>query len=223
MELNAVTIGNMSIDSKLVETDGRRGRYQEITVDSGARESVVNPDDWPYVDLKPSQGSVKGQRFVGPGGEKINDLGDVTVKVRTKQHGGGDISSRVTFQGAKVRKPLLALSGVIDKGHIVVFDGSGPHIMPSSCASVASVRRAITGVQGRIPLLAKNEIFVLRTWEPDDMSSTGFQSAGNRLKGPSTRLSEPAPPVRPLKEKELGPFGELSISNPGAEVPGRAH
>ena len=59
VELNAVTIGNMSIDNKLVETDGRRGRYREITVDSGAAESVVSPDDWPYADLKPSQGEVK--------------------------------------------------------------------------------------------------------------------------------------------------------------------
>ena len=28
--------------------------------------------------------------------------------------------------------------------------------------------------------------------------------------------------MRPLKEKELGLFGELSTSNPGAEVPGVA-
>ena len=46
---------------------------------------------------------------------------DFTVKVRTERHGGGDISSRVTFQGAKVRKPLLAVSGLIAKGNIVVF------------------------------------------------------------------------------------------------------
>ena len=43
VDLNTVTIGNMSIDSKPVETDGKRGQYREITVDSGARESVVNP------------------------------------------------------------------------------------------------------------------------------------------------------------------------------------
>ena len=42
------------------------------------------------------------------------------------------------------------------------------------------------------------------------------------MKGPSTRLSKPGPPVRPLKEKELGPLGELSTPNPGAEVPGAA-
>ena len=36
VDLSAVTIGNMSIDSKLVATDGERGRCREITVDSGA-------------------------------------------------------------------------------------------------------------------------------------------------------------------------------------------
>ena len=35
-------------------------------------------------------------------------------------------------------------------------------------------------------------------------------------------LSKPGPPVRPLKEKALGTVGELSTSNPGAEVPGVA-
>ena len=57
----------MSIDSKPVETDGKRGRYREITVDSGAGESAVSPDYWPNVDLKPSKCSVKGQRYVGLG------------------------------------------------------------------------------------------------------------------------------------------------------------
>ena len=37
VDLNAVTIGNMSIDSKPVATEGKRGRYREITVDFGCR------------------------------------------------------------------------------------------------------------------------------------------------------------------------------------------
>ena len=42
------------------------------------------------------------------------------------------------------------------------------------------------------------------------------------MKGQTTRQNKPGPPVRPLKEKELGPFGELSTSNPASEVPGVA-
>ena len=83
----------------------------------------------------------------------------------------------MTFQGAKVRKPLLAVSGVIEKGNIVVFDGSGSFILPNTCA-VASVRMATTGVQGRIPLHAENGVFVLRTWESEGKPSTGFSKRG---------------------------------------------
>ena len=61
VELKTVTFSNMSIDSKR--------RYREITVRSRAGESVANPDEWPNFDLKPSKGSVKGQRYAGPGGE----------------------------------------------------------------------------------------------------------------------------------------------------------
>ena len=111
---------------------------------------------------------------MGPGGEKIVDLGELTVKVRTERHSGSDISSRMIFQGAMVRKPLLAVSGVIDKDHIVVFDGSGSFTVPNSCAGVAPVKKAITGVQGRLPLHANNGVFVLRTWEPEDRPSTDF-------------------------------------------------
>ena len=40
----------------------------------------MDPDYWPNVDLKPSKGSVNGQRYVGLGGEKIDNLGELTVK-----------------------------------------------------------------------------------------------------------------------------------------------
>ena len=49
----------------------KRGRYREITVDSGAGESVVNPGDWPNVDLKPST----IRRF-----ETVNDTWALEVK-----------------------------------------------------------------------------------------------------------------------------------------------
>ena len=66
----------------------------------------------------------------------------------------------------------------IDNGNIVHLDGSGSFILPNSCAGEASVRKAITGVQGRIPLHAKNGVFVLPTWEREDKPSTGFSRRG---------------------------------------------
>ena len=122
VELNTVTISNMSIDSKPVEIDGKRCRYREITVDSGAGESVVNPDEWPNVDLKPSKGSVKGQRYVGPGCEKIDNFGELTdTPYRTTQRGRHLKSSDISWSQSP---PWLAVLEVIDKGNIVVFDGN---------------------------------------------------------------------------------------------------
>ena len=66
VELHTVTISNISIDNKSVETNGKRGRYREITVDFGAGGSFANAEEWPNVVLKPSKSSVKGQRYVGP-------------------------------------------------------------------------------------------------------------------------------------------------------------
>ena len=101
-------------------------------------------------NLKPSECSVKGQQHEGLG----ENFGEFTVNVRADHLNGSDISSRVTSQGAKGRKHLLAVSGVIDKGNIVVFfDGSGP----GHRAGVASVRKAVTWVQGRMPLRAKKK------------------------------------------------------------------
>ena len=59
------------------------------------------------------------------------------------------------LQGVKIRKPLLDVSGVIDKGNIVGLDGNGSLILPRKCPGAAIVRKAAAGVQGRIPLHAK--------------------------------------------------------------------
>ena len=116
------------------------------------------------------------------------------MKVRTERHGGDDISSRKTFQGSKVRKPLLAVSGVIDNGNIVIFDGSGSFILLNTCAAVASMRKAMTGVQGRIPHAKM---------ESSSCERGNLKTNRRRVSvGESTRLSKPGAPVRPLEEKE---------------------
>ena len=128
----------------------------------------------------------------------------MTLKVSAEQHGGGDISSRVTFQGAKVRKPLLAVSGVIDKGNIVVFDGSGSFIPPGQCAGVGFPRRAFTGFKDPSRCMRKMECLSCGYGNLRKLRRR-LSVAGKLLEGgPSTRLSEPGPPVRPFKEKGVG-------------------
>ena len=87
------------------------------------------------------------------------------------------------LQGAWVRKPLLAVSGVIDKGIIVIFDGIGILLSAGRGVGVASVRHGVRGVPGRSPLHAKNGLFVLQTWEPAESSSMDFRRRRDPRKG----------------------------------------
>ena len=47
----------------------------------------------------------------------------------------GGQEGRFTFQAAPVRKPLLAVSSVNDKGNLVLFDGDESYIIPGKAAA----------------------------------------------------------------------------------------
>ena len=135
------------------------GGLCEIMLDSGAGASVINPDDLPGVPVKPSEGSKRGQRYVGPGGEKIANEGELQVDLETEGSGN---ASRIVFQAARVRKPLLAVSGVVGKGNIVVFSAEGSFILPGNRNTRAKIQAAIDCTNGKIPLHQKNGVFVMR-------------------------------------------------------------
>ena len=57
------------------------------------------------------------------------------------------------------------------RNSVVAWSSMEPLCCQANVAGVASVRKAITGVHGRIPLHAKNGVFTLPTWEPEETSS----------------------------------------------------
>ena len=65
-----------------------------------------------------SPGSLPGQIFVGPGNEKIPNEGQFVAPMRLDD---GRVTQS-TYQAARVRKPLMAVSSVNDKGNLVIFD-----------------------------------------------------------------------------------------------------
>ena len=148
------------------------GGFCEITVDSGAGESVINPDDVPGAILRPSEGSRRGQRYVGAGGERLGNLGELVLSVKTESEGGANPLSRITFQGAKVRKPLLAVSGIVNKGNMVVFDESGSYILTGRAKSRDDIQKAIARAPGKIPLHQKNGVFVMKSWRAEKLEET---------------------------------------------------
>ena len=132
----------------------------KVTMDSGAAEPVCAPETFPGVTVNPSVGSQAGQIYLGPGKERIPNEGEIKPEVLLEDNAAGSM----TFQAAQVRKPLMAVSSVNDKGHLVLFDLLGSFLVPASAPEVPQIRALIQQVQGKLRLHRENGVFHMKTW-----------------------------------------------------------
>jgi len=155
----------MNIEINNLEmTPEEKLKYDQIDIlmDSGAGTSVADPKTFPGCIVTDSPGSLAGQQFIGPAGDRIDNEGQFTVPVRLND----GLNSQPRFQAAQVRKPLMAVSSVNDKGNLVVFDGSGSFIIPGTQKELISQLRAlIQKVPDKVPLQRKNGVFHMKAWK----------------------------------------------------------
>ena len=126
-------------------------------------------------NLMPSPGSLAGQSYVGPGpNERFPNLGQ---KEARRMLPNGLVGS-VKFQGAKVRKPMLAVSSLVDKGNPCWFDtdsSGGSFIIPSNSPELVKIRELIKQIQSRVRMDRKGGMFQLRNWTMKESSpAAGF-------------------------------------------------
>ena len=89
----------------------------KITVDSGAAESVMPTGFMSSQPLEPSPASKKHARYIAANGSVMHNAGQKKINFQTKD---GSVST-ITFQATDVRKPLAAVSKIVEKGNKVVF------------------------------------------------------------------------------------------------------
>ena len=95
----------------------------EITVDSAADESVC-PERWAeQFKLNPVENG-KEMRFVNASGGRIQHLGSRRVAMHAAE---GGKTLEMGFQVTNVRKPLLAVSRLCEKGNVVQFGPEPQH------------------------------------------------------------------------------------------------
>ena len=162
-ETSVVELNAMEINTVMPPED----ELVEITVDSGAGESVAAQNHFPQCPLVDSPGSLAGQKYLGPAGEEIPNQGQMMTSMTIE----GQREGRFTFQAAPVRKPLLAVSSVNDRGNLVVFDGSESFIIPGKGPQVAQLRKLIQDMTGKIKLHRKNGVYTMRAWKPKPVFS----------------------------------------------------
>ena len=132
-----------------------------------AAQSVINPKHLPGIPLEPSEWSRKGLKYQGPGKELIPNLGQLCVSLMTL----GGLVGRTTWQAADVRKPLMAVSAINDKGNLVIFDSQGSGILPGNLPETAAIRKMLKEVHDRqacIDLERSGGVFTMRAWRADN-------------------------------------------------------
>ena len=135
----------------------------DITADSGAGATVCNPSHFPASAVTDSPGSLKGQVFAGPGGDRIPNQGQLAADTILENGAQG----KLTFQAADIVAPLLAVSSINDKGNLVIFDPQGSFILPAhNTALIDKVRALVKQMTGKVDLHRKNGVYKMRAWRP---------------------------------------------------------
>ena len=81
--------------------------------------------------------------------------------------------TKLTFQAAEVRKPLVAVSGLVDKGNLAIFDEKS-FILPGSAPEVKLIRELIAQVHNKLPMFRDKGVYKLRNWS----APAGFTRPG---------------------------------------------
>ena len=153
----------MDLDDDVQPLPEQRG-YQKLAkgvlIDSGAGASVADGDQFPGFKREPSEGSRKGQKFVGPGSERISNRGQKRVDIMTKD----GIKSSVMFQDAPVRRPILAVSDSTKAGNMVLFDSDESVIIPRESVEGKAIRDLIKKARRKVKLECDQGVYQLPSW-----------------------------------------------------------
>ena len=139
-------------------------RYEliEITVDSGAEESVTPPDVTNQFQTMETESSKAGEQFVAANGSVIENEGERNVEVHTLD----GVKRSMVFQVTTVNTALASVARMNEKGNIVVFDGESSYIQNKQTGEV-------------IPLKKKQGTWVLEVWvEKEPAAEAGFGRQG---------------------------------------------
>ena len=120
-----------------------------------------------------TEGSKAGKFYEGPGGEKIAKLGKQTVGLVLKD----GQRSKVTFISAKVVRPLLAVSSVVDKGNGTIFLPGCAFILPLSKEMLQKIVSLVMSIPGKIELTRERGVYHLPAWLMPAVE-TGFPRQG---------------------------------------------
>ena len=128
----------------------------EITVDSGACETVMPMSLCQGISVLASKQYLEGVEYEVANGATIPNLGERRCLMMTQ---GSQTCKKICFQIADVHKPLLSISKVADLGFDCLLGKNGGYLIDT-----------LTGE--KIPLDRRDNLYVLKAWVKQDPSDT---------------------------------------------------
>ena len=126
----------------------------EITIDSGACETVM-PMSWcKGISVLSSPQYLQGVEYEVANGETIPNLGERRCLMMTA---GSNAMKKITFQVADVHKPLLAISKIADQGFECILGKTGGRLIDQVTGEI-------------IPLVRRDNLYVMKAWVRQDMA-----------------------------------------------------
>ena len=120
-----------------ITDDVKQGWTQmSLAVDSGACESVINPDDAPGHDVTESPEAMRGDNFASATGEPIPNLGIMNLPMVLRERS----LRSMKLCAAPVTRPLASVKKICRAGHMVIFDDEGSYIYNNSSGEINMLR-----------------------------------------------------------------------------------
>ena len=161
--LDAVDLDNIRPDDPLPQREGLQ-ELKPWTMDSGASDTVADPDDLPEAKVEPTEMSRAGRGWNGAGNEHIPSLGKLVA--HTVLESGAQ--ARTAAHATKVRRPLMAISGVAREGHGTWMDGEDrpSGIIPVDAPELKQIRELVKKCLKRVDIYQRGGVYKMRQWAP---------------------------------------------------------
>ena len=152
------------------------GKYIEVCVDSGCARSTTGPAMVEAMQYKPRETpqSRAGHSFVGPGGERYANKGDVVFRA---------IDERARLCTTKfniaegVEQPLGSVAEMTDADQIVLFDKIGSLVISGRSPEAAMIRRAAAKCKQATSIHRRKNNFFMPLWIQPEEQASGKPSA----------------------------------------------
>ena len=143
-------------------------------MDSCASDNVMARKHLKGYQVRPSEGSRRGQRWGSASGHAIPNEGEVTYKFMTES---GKIAEGVTQVG-NVRRPLAAVSKITKAGQIAFFSEGEDWLLDKRDEVTKKILELVKQVKRKTKLYEHKGAYRMRAWLlPGDAGEGGIQQA----------------------------------------------